>query len=439
MPNKFTTPKELTKELFPFKDYTLDDFSKEPFEKRLEIVATAVNHPIRAMVFLALKESKVYTSGREVLEDFLFYLGIPLEEFNNNKSKYKNLMPVSTRTYQAYIDDRIENEGTLTRINMFTKIAITPEEIGYAMTSFGEEMKGFVAFILKKCCELEIDPWKLFGCTIAPKGKRAPVDSIKIIECIDKGLNNSQKIAERCGMGGRPLHNHLKRLEDLGIVKYECLTPRRGERKIHEINKDRLKEFENRIDSKEFKNEIKRKYPYFGKWGVLKKVLLNLSSKDYTLCFELIKEVGSNRATIMNVLSILRNYGVIEEKYGVGMLSRVTKGPKFEAVYNKIIVPIIEVAEEPQKIKEYRGIELTQEEKEGLLEIYSKRKIDWGERTDVVLNLLSTHPEGMLLDEIYRETGFNKGTVGKILHYLKKGGYVYSDGRGRWYYKKPLI
>ncbi|MEM5814987.1 MAG: winged helix-turn-helix transcriptional regulator [Candidatus Aenigmatarchaeota archaeon] len=423
--------KESIKRACGFRDYTLNDFSKEPFERRIEAITTTINHIIKAMVLLALDKSKIYTNGREIQKDFLRYLGIPLDEFCNNEDKYKNLLPVGSFSYRQYIDDRKKEQGILTKMNM-TRIAITPEKTGYIMTSLGGEMKGFVAYILKKCYELKIDPWELLGCTKSVKGKRASIDSIKIIQYINEGLDTSQEIAKKCGITGGSIHNALKRFEKLGIIEYDYLAVRRGEKKIYKVDKERLEELKKRVDTEEFKKEIKRRNFYFSDWSLLKEALSNISSKDYTSRSDLVKELDRDANRVLLIFSLLRNYGVIrEEKYEVGKKSRIRKTPKFEDVYKEIIVPIIEVAKNPQKIKEYKETELTQEEKEGLLEIYSKRKMNWGERAGIVFKLLSEKPEGMTSDEIWEKTGYNKATIANILTNYKP--QVYHERDGKWY------
>jgi len=165
-------------------DYTIEDFKKEPFERKLEILTMAVNTIPKSLLLLSLEPGRVYTSGSELLESLLKYLNISIEEFRRNKEFYKNYMPIGASTYWGYVSTDTWNGGIMTKINLTTRVHITPEEVGYALTSFGRDMQPFVAYILKRCAKYEINPWVLFGRTSGPWKKRIPVISVEILKNI---------------------------------------------------------------------------------------------------------------------------------------------------------------------------------------------------------------------------------------------------------------
>jgi len=153
-------------------DYTLEDLKREPFDRRLEILATTVNLIPRTLLYLSLEYRKVYTTGSELLEDLLRYLNIPIEEFRKNEEFYKSYI-LGPLSYWHYVSvDKIGN-GIMTRINLTTKVWFNSEKVGYTLTSFGRDLKPFVAYILKKLAEYEINSWKLFGST--PNGREKKV------------------------------------------------------------------------------------------------------------------------------------------------------------------------------------------------------------------------------------------------------------------------
>ncbi len=142
-----------------FEDFTVQDFLNIPEdEKKREIVITAVNHCIRMLTILSLKEGKIYSGGSQIQNDVLDTLGISKSEFYKNIEDYKDILPTHRKVYWCYVDDSTKKCGVLTRINCVTRVKIEGREAGYTLTSFGKEMKNkviprFILLFLKyKIC-----------------------------------------------------------------------------------------------------------------------------------------------------------------------------------------------------------------------------------------------------------------------------------------------
>ncbi|BFI73801.1 hypothetical protein YN1_7880 [Nanoarchaeota archaeon] len=486
---------------YSFNNYTLEDFKNEPLDKRLEILATLVNHIPRALTYLSMKDDKIYSNSEELFRDFLSYIGIPLGDFIKNKDNYRDLIPVAKHIYWEYVDDSKPRAGVLTRINLVTRVEIGPNKIGYTLTDFGKEMKGFTSYILKQFAELEINPWDILGSTKESKEKRSPINVIKMINYIIKkypemGIikyiyNNKDKkelsiegISKELNISEKLVYNNLKKLKELGIIEYDI-----SNKKIYSINIEKLEEAFDKIKDYELTTiEISRElkiahysisihldklkklglveyesfYPkkerniYKVNYQRLDKVLNNIdnikviyTSKEAIIkTLEYIKENNLQEITTKDVeklgydsnysgtiIADLRILGIVESRYKSKEKFSIIKPTKrLYELYEKVIEPILEVIENPDEIIRYKDYELSKEDKEKLLELYSGWKRDFGTRKDIILSILKSE-QCLSVKEIYEKTKINKITIKKYLSKLKKDEEVlYNEKDDVWCY-----
>jgi len=204
-------------------DYTLEDFKKESFDRRLEMLTTAVDLIPRALLLLSLEYGKVYTRNIELKVALLRYLGISLTEFRRNKNAYAPYLPMGTSAYLSYVEPQIKGGGAMTKAKLTTKVWTSTKKHGYALTSFGKDIKPFVSYILKKCAEYKINPSELFGKTLESGGKRGPMISIKMLKYVyEKGEAYIVDIAKDLGLSleSPVIENHLLGFKELGLIEY---------------------------------------------------------------------------------------------------------------------------------------------------------------------------------------------------------------------------
>jgi len=419
------------------RNYTLEDFKRESLERRLEILTTLVNSIPRALLHQALVYRRVYTSGRELLEEFLRYLGIPLDEFMREKDFYKDYIPVDPRTYWDYVSTDKKGRGTMTRINLVTEVQITPKRVGYTLTSFGENIKGFVAYILKKYAEYEINPWELFGQTIEGEEKRIPICSIEMLRYIYEKKETSRNDMAKNFILTTPLSSlpiYLARFHKLGLIEYSSILSRRKETKKYRINRGKLEDLLKCLEDEECNKEISYRY-YIGR--NIARMIINylIESNLTTITTKELLDLGVSYGNVYHIISWLIHKGVLSPEIPVRKKSIIRITEKGKKVYEDIIRPILEVAENPDKITEYEA-ELSNEDKWKLLEIYSGHKYFFGKRERIILSVLQ-NTNGLSLREIADKTKFNIGTICDILQKLKKKGIVKSDESDRWYIVDP--
>lgn len=339
-------------------DYTLEDFEKESLDRRLEILTTAVSSIPVSILHLSLQYGKVYKSGKKLLEDLLDYLNIPPEKFMKEKKSYRIYIPTSPKTYWNYISINKSEEGIMARINLVTKVKITPKT-GYTLTSFGEALKPFVAYILKKYAEYEINPEELF--------RKYPVDSIKILENICKeeniAISKMKKIINMYSSLSKDFY--LKKFERLGLIKYN-----RGP--THAINKEKIEEILQCLDNEECKKEITSTYRYIP-YRMTRRVLEYLKNEDVKIIRtrELARVLNINydsSHSLRNIIKFLKDNGVLS----LSSVYKITE--KGKGVCKDIIEPILEVAENPDNITKYNA-ELNEKDKLKILEINAYYKI----------------------------------------------------------------
>jgi len=418
------------------KDYTLKDFEREPLERRLEILATSVNLIPRALSLLSLKPKKVYTSGQELLKDLLRYLGISFEEFIREKESYRWYLPVSQSTYWVYVSTDIKGKGTMTKINLVTRIQITPEKVGYTLTTFGEIMKPFVAYILKKCTEYEINPWELFGHTQKRGEERSPVNIIRILKYIyenEKVFIND--IATNLGLSSSSINRYLSRLKKLGLVDYKFVTTSYGEAKVYRVNRDKLEDTLRCLEDEKCRKHTKYNYiPVNTIRFIIDYIIRN--NKSIITTKELLEYLKVSYHSIYKAIRWLIDREVLYLELPIGRLSIVRITERGKKIYENIVKPILEVAENPDNIIKY-GAELDYEDRWRLLEIYSGHRYLYGERERDIIALLQKERDGLTIREIANRTRFNIITVQRILARLKKRGIVKRNERGKWYIADP--
>jgi len=262
------------------KDYILEDFKKESYKNRLEILSKSVNLIPRAILHTCLSYGKVYTNEIELFDEFLRCLGISYKEFQRNKRLYRGLMPINPSTYWGYVSLNSKGEGPMVRIGLLKRVQITPESYGYTLTPFGEYMKPFVSYILKKCAELDIDPWELFGQISGREGKRPSINSIEILKYIYEGGEVSVgKIARATYMSSGSLNSCLKRFEKLGLIEYKNPFNRNKIPKAYRVNKEKIRDTLECLENPECKKEVIRVYRYIP-YRMAKKVLEYLKNKS---------------------------------------------------------------------------------------------------------------------------------------------------------------
>jgi len=413
-------------------DYTLDDFKREPFEIRLEILTTALNLIPRALLHLSLEYGMVYTSGQELLRALLRYLGISFEEFIRKREYYRDYLPVNQFTYWAYVSTDIKGKGTMTRINLVTRIQITPEKVGYTLTTFGKIMKPFVAYILKKCTEYEINPWELFGHTQKRGEERSPVNIIRILKYIYENEKVSiNDIATNLGLSSLSINRHLSRLKKLGLVDYKFVATNYGEAKVYRVNRDKLEDTLRCLE-----DEKCRKYTKYGyiSANIIKFIIdyIIRNNKSIITTKELLGYLKVSYDSIYKAIRWLIDREVLYPELPIRKHSIVRITERGKDIYENIVRPILEVVENPDNITKYRA-ELDYEDRWRLLEIYNGHKSLLGERERDIIALLQKEREGLTVREIVNRTGFNINTVRAILTRLKKRGIVKINKKGKWY------
>jgi len=420
------------------KDYTLKDFERESLERRLEILATSVNLIPRALLLLSLEYGKVYTSGRDLLYSLLGYLRIPLYEFSREKTIIQYYIPVSPRAYWGYVSTDIKGKGAMTGINLVTRIQITPEKVGYRLTTFGEIIKSFVAYILKKCAEYEINPWELFGHTPKRGEERSTVYSIKILKYIyEKGETSSNDIIRDLNFSSIVIQNYLSRFRKLGLIEYVYITSKYGEAKKYRINRDKLEDILRCLEDEECRSDAT--YIYKAPGNIAKRVISYLMENNNLTTIttkELAKALRASYTSIRNIVRWLFYKEVLSQEIPSGRMSIIKITEKGKRVYEEIIMPILEVAKDPDKITKYRE-ELSDKDKWELLKIYSDYKSLFGEKERMILSVLEKEKNGLTTKEISNKTGLHIGTIRAILIRLRKRGIVKNDEKGKWYVSYP--
>ena len=145
---------ELDKSLF-MNDYTLEDFKRESPERRREILVVSIVDIPRALVLLAMDSHVVYQFPNELYANVYerYFLG----DCSSSLKKYRSFFPRRNSCW-GYVDDRRSNYGSLTKEGITTKVKTSTGDIGYRLTSFGEMIKGFAAYCLKKYAMLDFNP-----------------------------------------------------------------------------------------------------------------------------------------------------------------------------------------------------------------------------------------------------------------------------------------
>ena len=372
----------------PFRNYTLNDFKNESLEKRLEILTTTVNHPIRALTYLSMEAGRIYSNGKELLEAFLEFVGISADLFYKEKEKFKDYIPIREQSYWSYVDGTIPGMGTLTRINLVTRLKIGLDKVGYVLTEFGKIAKGFVSYILKQFAKLGINPHDLFGGAQTKYEKRSPVIMIKIIEYLSNVKETTiGEIVEKLKIRESTVNCHLHQLKKLGLIEYKSLNLLRGERIIYRVDLQKAKELLNDINNNRIKiGRSVRKYAYALEYilgYIIKNKMEEITIRD-------IEELGYSRKYSYVIVSPLEKLGVLKSEFsGREKQSIIKPTEKLYEVYRRIIKPIIEVANDPDNIRKYSIYELNKKEKEELLKSYSEWKMYHGERENIIMLYIS--------------------------------------------------
>jgi len=396
------------------RSYTLEDFKRELPERRLEILTTIVASPIpTALLYQSLVPGIVYTSGRQLLESLLEYLGIPYEEFKENKNLYKGCIPVDLPIYRKYIS--ILN--VMINTNLVTKVG--PKIHGFTLTDFGRITQEFLGYTLKKLVENEMNPIELFG--------YSPKNVVKTLDYIyKKGETSVSDILKSLNI---PLST-IYRLKTLGLIEYEPGRYRtRSKRYI--INRDKLTDMLKCLEDKECKRNAEHKYHI--PTNIARMVIEYLMESNLTniTIKELTKALKANYGSMCTIVRWLTHEGVLSAEILPSI--RITK--KGRIVYEEIIRPILEVAEDPDKITKYRA-KLSDKDKWKLLDIHCTYRYFHGKREGLILSALQEWGD-LTIEEIANITGLNIDTIYNILRKLKKEGIVKKDENNRWYISDP--
>jgi len=405
--------------------YTLEDFKGEPLENRLKMLTTIVASPIStALLYQSLVPRRVYTSGRQLLESLLEYLGIPYEEFKENKNLYKDCIPVSLlKDYQGYLNDLI---------NAKLVAKAGPKIYGFALTDFGIIAQEFLGYVFKGLAKYEINSTKLFG--------NSPKNAIKILNYIyengETSIDNILKSLDS-SLSETVLKRILSRFKMLGLIEYESRgIYRRGPQKRYIINRDKLINALKCLEDEECKRNIRQKYHM--PTNIAKIVIDYLMENDFTSITleELTKALKGSYNSIYIVVKWLTHEGVLSaERLPPKRLHSIRITKKGKEVYEEIIRPILEVAEDPDKITKYRA-KLSDEDKWKLFSIYCTYRLLRGKREDLILYTLQKLGD-LTIKEIANITGLNIDTIRRILIKLKKEGIVKKDENNRWYISDP--
>jgi len=129
--------------------------------------------------------------------------------------------------------------------------------------------------------------------------------------------------------------------------------------------------------------------------------------------------------SLHNIIDWLRDRDVLSHS---SKIIRITE--RGRRVYDEIIRPILEVAENPDSILRYRA-KLSNEDKWKLLRIYGKEESTYEGKVKVLLETLR-NDGGLTLEEIVSKTGINRGVVIYLLYRLEGLGFVKIIGH-KWY------
>jgi len=321
-------------EMLKFNDYTLEDFKKESYERRLETILKMVDSINKAVLHVYLVPNKVYTYKIEVLGDTLKCLNI-LEEFQRNREIARGIASVLYDIYEL------------------SDISVVAKGMGYnyILTSFGKDMQSFVSYILKKYSELDVDLSPLLTLTV--EERRRGKDPLEVFRLIyKKGMIWRAEIEE---MFPRfPVYRYLVLFDRLGLV----------ERLRYEVNRKIIKDVLECLEDLDCQKMYKVVIVSF---SLFKKAVEYLKDKEIVSKKELAKSLNISESYTNLLIDDLKSKRVL---YETGTLVKITE--KGKRVYEEIIKPILEVAKEPDNITKYK-VELNNMDRLRLLELISKK------------------------------------------------------------------
>ncbi|BFI73781.1 hypothetical protein YN1_7680 [Nanoarchaeota archaeon] len=410
------------------KDYTIEDFKKQPEDKRLEDLSRINNHIIRMLTILSLKRRKIYKNGEEIRNDFLEFIGKNLDDIIDNNVKVKDIIPGST-TYFKYLSTINEKEGILTKIGIIIEV----DKNRYIKSSFGEDIEGFLNYLLKEYVKFNINPYELFGHTRKSVEKANPVNTINVIEYLVENKDKKigmKDIEDTYKLSESIVRLILFRLSKLGLIIY---NKNRQPIIIYKVNLDKAKEYYNKLYENPEEEMKKYKISNYSIENI--EYILNYIIKNEKSILdpgELINKRGMSLVIINKYISILSKEDVInKEKINK---SYIQINNELVNIYNEIILPIKEISKNPDKIKDYKIYEnkLTKDDITKLLVIYYKWKKDLQEKEDKIIDILNKN-KCLTLSEISKYTKYNTGTLSYTLKRLEKMGIVKRDDN-KWCY-----
>ena len=420
--------RELNEQLFKnedFRDYTLEDFKQETLNRRKEILSVSANYIPRTLTLLSMKSGKTYYAPSELYADILGYISFGV--WLRGKKKYGNPFPSPDACWQ-YIKESESTIGfgILTKMKMVARVG----DDGYKLTSFGEIIKGFITYLLKKCAEIYINP-EILGSSTEVEGKRGCIGTIDIIELLSKNkegitLSDIRKYAEQNYLS---IYSRLQRLNKYGLVECISAAQLEGKTKIYRVNKQNVEKFMS-LNIEEMKEEFRKIHPRFPKRIPIPKILQYLLERDYVSKHDISEKFKISETGALIILRTFKELELIEEERPKYKLTEM--GSK---VYEEIILPIQEVARDPNRIKDYIDYKdrLSDEEKLKLLEIYSKARNSRGSGKKIVYQVIKGEREGVTVKEIMERTKLGSFMIRKYCRELMEKGLIHTDGKEKYW------
>lgn len=409
-----------------YKDFTLADFAQLPEQERQVLLAKAVAEPMRAAAHMAMLPEEVYAAGSDVRDAVFRFFEVPSQWARIDPKGMGKFLPVEVSGYWNYVHDKVGDTGLSTKLHLTAKIeGAVPR---YTPTSFGLLAQGFVSNMLSALISDGIDPRDLFG-TASKRFSEDP--QARVLRFLLHLYENGEKSASAAEVAtllyGDPQHGvavFLDRFERIGVVTYDSVNAKTGERKTYEINA----RWARRMVTMDLVDVQVCKQHHLGR-DTMKRVVLGIANSRLTsMTGEQLQAFAPNndQGSILGALDALKIIHLSRTRSSVSLTQRG------RWVVEGAILPLIEAAKTPARLSATARYTLSEAGKRALINIYRKKKQRIGKGRKMVLKKLPTEGTGITAEELATSTGLNRSTVHDILTTLRKERLVVNVSDCRW-------
>ncbi len=411
----------------PSPDFTIADFEELGFKSRLRVLAKAINEPLRASAHLSMVPGKSYPNGVEILKDVFAFFDADPRWVEADPKETGRYLPTDDKTYISYVHETGPGAGLMTTLGITAPSM--PDETDYLLTSFGVASRGFVARSLMGFIETGVDPRDFFG-TASRRAKTDPQDnSVKFLLFMYKNRARSASAVELAvelyGNPRRFVTSFLARYEAQGLVTYESVNEAIGERKMYKFNK----RWARRLASDDAALDGAVHGQHHVKPDAAAKVVRGIArshAKAMTADQLLSFAPDSSRDGVLRAMAALKMIHLSCTRSDI----RLT--PKGAKLIEAVVLPMVDVAHDPRRLKAMRYEELTRPDRMALLNIYRLKKERVGRTKAQVLKSLPKEGTGITAEECALRTHRNRSTIHRVLTDLRKEGRVVNVPGCRW-------